>query len=118
MLILLSAALFAPMRLIVPDPMALDFSLISWRPLVLLILAPSMAWATALSKNRYTHGFGKGVSILLFLYLLLGLPSYDCTGSRLLRFHNELEGFAIAFVAAFVATFVLSKAFRQRECRL
>ncbi len=118
MLVLLSAALCAPMRLIVPDPMALDLSLIKWMPLGILVLAPSMAWATALSTNRYAHGFGKCVSILLVLYMLFGMTSYYCTGSRLLRFHNDWEGFAITFVSAFVATFVLSKAFRQLGCKL
>ena len=39
-------------------------------------------------------------------------------GSGSLRFHNDWEGFAITFVSAYVATFVLSKAFRQPKWRL
>ncbi len=118
MLLLLSAALFAPMRLIVPDPTALDLSLIRWKPLVLLVFAPSIAYAAALIRNRNIHRFGKCLAILLFLYLLFVLPSYYYTGIRILRFHNDFEGFAITFFSAFVAAFVLSKAFRQRGSRL
>ena len=113
-LVFVSAALFTPLRLIIPDPTAIDLSLFKWSHLFLLTLAPSLAWTTSIIKNRYLHGFGKWLSLSLFAYLVFDVLYYFVSGSWLFRFQNGLDGFVLAFLTAFVSTFILSKAFRRR----
>ncbi len=116
-LVAVFALLFAPLRLIVPDLMKIEKALLPWIQIVLVSLSPALAWFLAMAKNQILFILGFCLSLAMFSCLLFDMLYYFVNGAWLCRFWNLWDVCLHVATSAFVTTFLVSLAFRQRGWR-
>ena len=116
-LVAVFALLFAPLRLIVPDLMKIEKAFLPWFHLLVVSLSPALAWFLAMAKNRSLFWVGSCLSMAAFSCLLFDVLYYFVKGVWVCRFWNLWDVSWHVATSAFVTTFLLAFAFRQRGWR-
>ncbi len=116
-LVAVFALLFAPLRLIVPDLIKIEKYHLPWLQILLVSLSPAFAWFLAMARNRNLFGGGFCLSLAMFSCLLFDVLYYFVSGDWFCRFWNLWDVSFHVAISAFVTTFLVSLAFRQRDWR-
>ena len=92
-------------------------ALLPWIQIVLVSLSPALAWFLAMAKNQILFILGFCLSLAMFSCLLFDVLYYFVSGDWFCRFWNLWDVSLHVATSAFVTTFLVSLAFRQRDWR-